>query len=198
MGRPREFEIDVALDRALQVFWTRGYEGTSIDDLQRAMRLSRSSFYLAFGTKHSVFIAALERYTRDVGAALNACASEPRPAPQLLDRLIERVLELTSARGRSRGCFLGNTALELGARDVAARTRVRSGLRAVEQIFAEVLRRGRAAGELPRGVAPAQAARFLTSSLQGMLVMAKAGADRATLAALRKTALSAITEEKRS
>ena len=197
MARPREFDGDAALDRALQVFWTRGYGATSLDDLQRAMRLSRSSFYLAFGDKHSVFLACLERYTRDVGAALSACAAEPRPAALLLDRLIGKVIELTTVGKESRGCFLGNTSLERGGRDPEARARVGAGLRAVEGIFAQVLRRGVAAGELPRRVDPARAARFLTSSLQGMLVMAKAGANRAALAALRKTTLSAILEEGR-
>jgi len=103
------------------------------------------------------------------------------------------VLELTSVGGGSRGCFLGNTSLELGGRDRVARRRVRSGLRAVEDIFAQVVRRGIAAGELRATVPPAQAAQFLVSGVQGMLVMAKAGADRATLAALRKTLLSVVT-----
>ena len=194
MSRPREFESEAALDRALEIFWTRGYDATSLDDLQRAMRLSRSSIYMAFGAKHAVFLACLERYTHKVGAALSAGASQPLPAPRLLDRLLTTVLELTRVGSGSRGCFLGNTSLELGGRDPAARRRVRSGLRAVEGVFAQVVRRGIAGGELRATVQPAQAAQFLTSGLQGMLVMAKAGADRATLAALRKALLSVVTQ----
>jgi TetR/AcrR family transcriptional regulator, transcriptional repressor for nem operon len=193
MPRPREFEIEAALDRALEVFWTRGYDATSLDDLQRAMRLSRSSIYTAFGAKHALFLACLERYTRKVGAALSAGAAQPLPASRLLDRLITTVLELTSVGGGSRGCFLGNTSLELGGRDPVARRRVRSGLRAVEGIFAQVVRRGIAEGEFRTTVQPARAAQFLTSGLQGILVMAKTGANRTTLAALRKAILSAVT-----
>lgn len=197
MARPREFAVDAALDRALQVFWSRGYVGTSLDDLQRAMRLSRSSFYLAFDSKHAVFLACLERYIGSVGAALSACAAQSRPAGQLLDRLIATVIELTTVGGKSRGCLLGNTSLELGSRDPVVRRRVSAGLRGVEDIFAQVVRRGIANRELSASLDPTKAARFLTSSLQGMLVMAKAGADRATLAALRDTTLSTITRRER-
>jgi TetR/AcrR family transcriptional repressor of nem operon len=189
--RPREFDTEVALERALQVFWSRGYEATSLDALQRAMGLSRSSIYSAFGEKHEVFLACLQRYTQEVGSALGACAAQPLPAPLLLERLFDAAVQLTQSGGKNRGCFLGNTSLEMAGRDPAARRHVRAGLRVIESIFAQVVKSGVDRGEL-EAADPEEVARFLTSSLQGMLVMAKAGADRATLTALRKTTLSTV------
>lgn len=176
----------------MRLFWTRGYEATSLDDLQQATGLSRSSLYLAFGNKHKLFLRCLGHYTAQVGRALGDCASKPLPAPELLRRLFATVLELTSFKGKSRGCFLGNTALELGERDAAARRRVHSGLAAVERVFAQVLRQGLAKGEVARGVKPELAAQVLTSNLHGMLVMAKAGAQRSSLNALQEAALSTV------
>ncbi len=185
--------MTTALEAATQVFWSRGYDATSIDDLQRATGLSRSSFYLAFSDKHALFLRCLEHYAGNVGAALNTTAQEPLSAAALLDRLMARVIELTLVRGRSRGCLLGNTALELGGRDVTVRRKVRGGLSAVENIFAEIVRRGVVSGELASNLAPGRVARVLTSNLQGILVMAKAGANPRALADLRKAALVTFT-----
>jgi TetR/AcrR family transcriptional repressor of nem operon len=190
--RRKEFQVEKALDSAMRLFWTRGYEATSLDDLQRATGLSRSSLYLAFGNKHELFLRCLGHYTAQVGGALGVCASEPLPAPELLRRLFKTVLELTTVKGKSRGCFLGNTSLELGERDAAVRRRVHSGLAAVEGVFAQVLRQGLAKGEIARRVKPNLAAQVLTSNLHGMLVMAKAGAEKASLNALQEAALSSI------
>ena len=184
--RPREFNEETALDKALALFWSRGYAATNMDDLHREMQLSRSSFYLAFGSKHDLFLRCVDRYTAKVGAALQAHVKENTTALTRVDRLLRTVLAVTGPQG----CFLGNTSLELGARDATVRKHVAAGLAAVEDIFARVLRDGVDAGELD--AKPAAAARLLTSNLQGILVMAKAGIPPAALNTLRDAALRSL------
>jgi TetR/AcrR family transcriptional regulator, transcriptional repressor for nem operon len=193
VARPKEFEEARALDDALLLFWSRGYAATSLADLQASTGLSRSSLYLAFGSKHELFLRCLGHYTTQVGGALGSVAAEPLPARELLARLFVTVFKLTSAGGKNRGCFLGNSALELGDRDPAVRERVFAGLAAVEQVFAQVLRQGVESGELRPGVKPALTAQILTANLHGMLVMAKAGASKKSLNALQAAALSSVT-----
>lgn len=119
MGRPRSFEIDVALQAALDMFWQQGYAATSLDDLTAAMGLSRSSFYGAFGSKHAVLIAAVTRYVDGIYAALQAIAASEPDAAVAVGTVFD---SLASARGGDAGCLLVNSISELapGDPDVSA------------------------------------------------------------------------------
>src|ERR1043165_2433188 len=101
-GRPREFNTEEVLDKALHVFWEKGYEGASLPDLTEAMGINRPSLYAAFGNKESLFRKALDRYgeRRDMGEALNAPTAR---------EVVERLLRCASdgQAGRPRGCLMG-------------------------------------------------------------------------------------------
>lgn len=114
-GRPRGFDADAALRVAIEVFWERGYEATSLDDLNHAMGLSRSSFYACFGSKHALLMAAVRRYADDRFAALTARAAS-NPDPRAAVRAM--LATIAEVRGGTRGCLFVNAVAELAPGDV--------------------------------------------------------------------------------
>ena len=129
MGRPREFDVDIALDRAMDVFWSKGYEATSLDDLCEATGLSRSSFYATFGSKRQLLLQSVDRYVDRRNPQIAAVLAQPLPIRDAFAALnLQFINQIESGPGR-RGCFLGNCAAELPRNDRAAQARVRRGTR---------------------------------------------------------------------
>lgn len=181
MGRPRQFERDAVLDRAMRVFWTRGYEATSIERLVASMGIQRGSLYAEFGDKRKLFFAAIERYDRVVTAGLLATLDAPGSGRAAIERFFRQKVALGTTPGRPRGCLVTNSAAELASRDRGTGVRVGAVLARLEAAFHRAVVRAQKAGEIdPRRDARALA-RFLTSSAQGLSVMAKAAPDRAAL-----------------
>ena len=181
MARPREFEHDVVLDRAMRTFWSRGYEATSVQDLVDRMGIQRGSLYATFGDKRALFFAAIDRYDRVVTAKLLAALDEPASGADAIRQFFRLKIELAVAAGRPRGCLVTNSATELATRDRATATRVAAVLTKIEAAFHRAVVRGQKAGEIDRARKPQALARFLTSSAQGLSVMAKAFPERAIL-----------------
>lgn len=181
MARPREFDSDDVLERAMQAFWAKGYRATSLDDLCTATGLSRSSLYAAFGGKRALLHRSLDRYEEQgavrIAAALSRSGSVRKTIAAFLDDLIARIAE---GPGR-RGCFIGNCAAELARNDKATAARVRRSLSRVEALFREALLRAQARGELAPGADVTALARFLVSGIQGLRLVGKANPDRVTL-----------------
>jgi TetR/AcrR family transcriptional regulator, transcriptional repressor for nem operon len=180
MPRPREFDTDLALDRAMRVFWSQGYESTSLDELCDAMALSRSSFYAAFGDKRALLLRALERYMEG-GEERIGKALARQPLRKALAALLDEFIDAIVAGPGRRGCFLGNCAAELARDDRAATAIVREGLRRNEARFRAALAAARERGELRPDADVTAIARFLTTSIQGLRLMGKVNRDRATL-----------------
>jgi TetR/AcrR family transcriptional repressor of nem operon len=171
-GRPRGFDADVALAAALELFWRQGYEATSLDDLVRAMGISRSSFYGCFGSKHELLVAAIERYSEERLAALaEFAAGEPDPG-----RALRAVLTALSNPGGGReGCFLVNCATELAPHDPAVEAVSRRHLERLEGLLAGLVeRRAASRGEAPPEAVGARAAALLSLAL-GATLLRKAG-----------------------
>jgi TetR/AcrR family transcriptional repressor of nem operon len=181
MARPREFDASAALDRAMDVFWSRGYETTSLDDLCAATGLSRSSFYATFESKHSLLLLAVDRYAELRAPTFAAALAPPRGIHDAIAGLLHELIDqIVSGAGR-RGCFLGNCAAELPRGDRAALARVRQGLLKIESVFLAALERAEAAGELPPGTQIGALAGFLTAGFQGLRLIGKVNPDRAVL-----------------
>jgi TetR/AcrR family transcriptional repressor of nem operon len=173
-GRPREFDPARAVEQAKALFWERGYEATSVDDLLDRLGIKRGSLYAAFGDKRSLFLQALGRYVADGDQALAGLEGDGPVVPRLRAALIGA---LRPGDGSPlRGCLVGNTAVELVPGDDDATALVRRGLAAAEEGFRAALSRAHATGELPPGDAAAQA-RMLLVLVQGLHVVAKAEAD---------------------
>ncbi|MCP5368716.1 MAG: TetR/AcrR family transcriptional regulator [Hyphomicrobiales bacterium] len=195
MGRPREFDADSALRNAMQVFWAKGYEATSLCDLTGAMGLSRSSLYETFGGKQDLFLAALDQYGRDNLdrlAALLAAGGSPRAAiARAFDAVIERLL----AEPRPCGCMIGNSAVELAPHDARVRDRLAAALAGIEGLYRDAIRRGQAAGEISTRHDAQALARYLVGSLNGLQVLGKVNPDGGELRQVARLALSVLDTE---
>jgi|SRR5262245_5569700 len=188
MGRPREFDLDEALDRALEVFWAKGYEGTSIPDLTKAMGINRPSLYAAFGNKEALFRKALDRYAEKPAGYVQEALEEPS-ARCVMEQLLRGSADSLSNRHHPRGCLLVQGALACGEeadsvrREVASRRAV--GLAALRERF----ERAKSERDLPPDLEPADLARFVLAVIYGMSVQATSGATREQLHRVAELAL---------
>jgi TetR/AcrR family transcriptional repressor of nem operon len=186
-GRPREFDADVAVERAMGVFWSCGYHGTSLPDLLEATNLSRGSLYAAFGDKHGLFLRALDRYIDEALARLDSELNPQENALAGLRTCLAGYVGRTSGAAGRRGCLVVATAMELAAHDTEVEQRIRRFFKRMETRLREALARAQAAGELADGVEPAVAARLLLCLLEGMRVVGKTESDRTMSQAVVKT-----------
>lgn len=194
MARPREFDIDAALDQAMEVFWSKGYEATSLDDLCKVTRLSRSSLYATFGSKRNLLLQSVDRYVEKRNPDIQAALAQPLPIRAAFAALARRFIDqIVSGSGR-RGCFLGNCAAELPRSDRAALARVRRGLEATEAKFADALIRAKARGELQIDADVEALARFLMAGFQGLRLVGKVNSDRAVLEDIATTMLRCLEQ----
>jgi TetR/AcrR family transcriptional repressor of nem operon len=189
MAGVKQFDRDEVLERAMRLFWERGYGATSIDDLVRAMGINRGSLYATFGNKRGLFLEALERYWREIGAPMFATLSDPNPR-RAIERMFDSIITRTGDLRLPRGCLQTNTALECpGVGDEITR-KIADGIGGQESAIYEVLRR--AQGE--RLLEPAQDARALArlfvAVAQGMNVVNKATGDTTALRDMAAAAMS--------
>ena len=181
MARPREFDADTALERAMQAFWAKGFKATSLDDLCAATRLSRSSLYAAFGGKRALLHRSLDRYEEQGIARITAALARPVPVRKAFADFVGDLIDrIVTGPGR-RGCFIGNCAAELARQDQATASRVRRSLDRIEATFSEALARARTRGEIAATINVQSLARFLVAGIQGLRLVGKANPDRATL-----------------
>jgi len=181
MARPREFESEVVLERAMQAFWAKGYQATSLDDLCGAMGLSRSSLYAAFGGKRALLHRSLSRYEQQGVARITAALARPVPIREAIaDFVGDLINRIVAGPGRA-GCFIGNCAAELAGRDRATALRVKQSLARIETTFRDALARARTRGEIADSADVESLARFLVSGIQGLRLVGKANPDRAAL-----------------
>jgi TetR/AcrR family transcriptional repressor of nem operon len=177
-GRPRSFDPEAAVERAMGVFWSRGYHGTALPDLLRATKLSRGSLYAAFGGKHALFLRALDRYVADALARIDVELG-PRHAPvDGLRTFLAGYVDRTSGASGRRGCLLVATAMELAGHDSDVEGRIRGFFKAMEARVADALSRAKTAGKLADGVEPSSAARILVCFVEGLRVVGKTAPTR--------------------
>ena len=188
IGRPRAFDADEALDRALQVFWRQGYEGASLSDLTEAMGISRTSMYAAFGNKEDLFRKALERYASGPASYTEKALEQPT-ARAVARHLLEGAILTTTARGGPAGCLSVQGALATGAPGQGAREALIMWRRKGENALRERFARARAEGDLPPDADPATLARYVVTLVYGIAVQAATGTPREALRQIIDTAL---------
>lgn len=191
MARPREFDVDTALERAMQAFWAKGYEATSLDDLCVATGLGRSSLYAAFGDKHALYLRALDRYEEGGVARIAAALARP-PIHDGVAAFVGRLIDDIVAGPGRRGCFIGNCAAELARGDRAAAAHVRRSLDRIETTFRNALLQARRRGEIAAAADVDALARFLVAGIQGLRLVGKANPDRAVLEDIRMVMLNCL------
>ncbi|MFF7758219.1 TetR/AcrR family transcriptional regulator [Streptomyces griseorubiginosus] len=178
MARTKEFDPEAALQSALELFWQRGYEATSMADLVEHLGIGRASIYATFGNKHELYLKALDRYNETRDSGLLCELSQPGPALSAVRTVVRRFAAEASSKGpRLKGCFVTNTANELGPHDTAAARRVETSWDHIETLLRSALTRARAQGELPADRDPRALARMLLVLMQGLRVVGKASND---------------------
>ena len=180
MGRPREFDVDEALQTAMELFWRKGYEGTSLSDLTEGMGITRPSLYGAFGNKEDLFRKALERYETSHLGFLGAALEQPN-ARAVVAALLEGYVGALTASCGPGGCMSINAALACSEAGTQVQRAVTEKRRHTEERLAERLARAGEEGDLPADADPADVARYVMTVAQGMAVQAAAGADRPAL-----------------
>jgi AcrR family transcriptional regulator len=174
-GRPREFDADTALDRAVQVFAARGYEGTSLPELTRAMGISRPSLYAAFGNKEALFQKAVQRYVEQNAGPLQA-AMRLRTAREGVERLLRTAAERARRPG-PKGCLLVNGALTCSSASDPVRRDLALRRNALEAVLRERFERAIVEGDLNRDADVRALAKYFVTFQQGLAVQAASGAS---------------------
>jgi len=188
-GRPLEFDRDQALDKAMQLFWRQGYDGTSMSDLTTALGVGRQSLYGAFGDKHTLFVACLERYTEEIfEKSLLSLLDGDGPPLAGIDRVLD-AWEAYVGSDQFKGCLLGKALAELGMTDPKLDALLRTKLDRIRGSLERALTRGQEAGELDPGADTRALARSITAFAQGAAVVCQVWRDpvavRETLAGAR-------------
>lgn len=191
MGRPRNFEADTVVARAMEAFWTNGYAGTSPADLADATGVAKGSLYNAFGSKRELFAKALDRYGRAGAELTEECLDRPGTARERIRAYLVLLVDADLEGPVRRGCLAVNTALELAARDEEAARAVRRMEERTIELLAARIERGRRDGDVAPGVDAKAQARFLMNTIAGLRVMTKT-LDRADLYGIIDTALACL------
>lgn len=192
MARPRSFNEAEIIDKAVEVFWKKGYEATSIQDLVNAMGIQRGSLYSTFGNKQQLFIKSLERYSVTVVSKLLEILESKPSAVESIELFFAQLVEHLLNAGELRSCLVTNSAIERGLRDPETRQLVLKLLQALEEGFYQALLRAKNNNELSTELNLKQLARYLTSSMQGLLVMGKVCSERAVLEDINQVSLSIL------
>ncbi|MES2136648.1 MAG: TetR/AcrR family transcriptional regulator [Pseudomonadota bacterium] len=187
-GRPREFCVEDALAKALRVFWSKGYEGTSLNDLTEAMGVTRPSLYAAFGNKEALFRKALDLYQREKLQYIGRALEQPT-ARQVAEMLLRGAVENASSTEEPHGCLGVITSVACGAESQSIREEVLERGKVAKQALIERLERAKAEGDLPANVEAEALTNLLYAVVQGICIQAGSGATREELNRVVETGL---------
>jgi len=192
MSRPREFDEVTALEAAIECFWHRGYEATSVRDLADKMGISGPSLYNAYGDKRALFAQALDHYVDHSARALIKRLESSLPPRQAVRRFIEEIIERSVNDRERRGCFLINSALEVAPHDKELGALIADRLAEIEAFFHRSIKAAQAEGVVPRDRAAKDVARLLLGVLLGIRVLARSKPERALLEGVARPALALL------
>jgi AcrR family transcriptional regulator len=187
-GRPLSFDPHKALDRALDVFWRKGYDGASLSDLTKAMRINRPSLYAVFGDKEKLFRKVLDHYAEGPASHSRAALQEPT-SRAVVERLLYGTAAMLTSGGNPRGCLWVQGALACGNSADSVRKELISRRLGGEASLRQRLQRAIMEGDLPQDANPISLARYIAIIIQGMSVQAASGATRSQLCGIIDIAL---------
>lgn len=192
MARPREFDVDEVLAKAMIVFWEYGYHSCSLEDLVNATGLNKQSIYGAFGDKHSVLLKALELYRKDNLNAIGAML-EAKGAPlQVLHKFFSYACDPSQHPNLPSGCLVTNIALEFGTSDAEISKEVRNMLTGMQRLFTGVIEKGQSTNAITTKIEASVLALCLVNTLSGIRVLQKAGTPYASIEQIWRNALKSL------
>ena len=179
LGRPIEFDPDEVLEKAMQVFWSKGYDSTSLQDLLNAMNLSKSSFYQAFGSKHQLFQNCIIRYRELLTGEMMNHLEEAMSGMQFIEDILFTISNEAKDSAERRGCLILNSASEFAQTDRGIAKLVTEGIDKLKNVLLLAVKRAQREGDIPKRKQADALALYLFSSMSGLKTMVKAGADQA-------------------
>ncbi|MCK1367479.1 TetR/AcrR family transcriptional regulator [Bradyrhizobium sp. 62] len=192
-GRPRAYEPDVALGKALDLFRTQGFAATSLDDLSEATGMNRPSLYGAFGDKRELYIKSYQRYREEARAAMVEIFRQEMPVRRRLERIFASALNIyLSGETGPRGCFTVVTAASEAVGDPDIRAMVLDGLNELDKAFASCFRRAKEKGELSDSADPAVLAQLASATVHSIAIRSRARVSRKELEAIVNGAIDVM------
>jgi len=190
-GRPRSFDREAALERAMLLFWEHGYEATSLSQLTSAMGISPPSLYAAFGDKQALFLETVDRYIARGGADTQSLMGDTRTAREAVARFLEISAQRLTNPHFPRGCMVVLAAVSCSEEAAPVQHKLAACRAAWEKALKQRIEQGIESGDVPEGTSAAALASFYMAVVQGMSLHAKDGAPRKRLQEIAETALHA-------
>lgn len=181
IGRPLAYDPEQALDSAMHIFWRKGYEATSLQDLLQGMKLSKSSLYQGFKNKHHLFLLCVNRYRQLTLAEMEDRLRRSVKGVDFFSKTFDKVIHEVNEVANPKGCLVTNTAVEFAQSDPDVATAVSDGVHDFQTIFHQAVLKGQQDGSIRTDIPSETLADYLVTSMNGLRTMVKAGTDEATL-----------------
>ncbi|MCF0059249.1 TetR/AcrR family transcriptional regulator [Dyadobacter sp. CY356] len=178
MARTKEFDQEAILDKAVDLFWYKGYHASSMQDVVDALGLSRSSIYDTFGDKRKLYISALERYRAQAAGGLIDMVNDSKNTMVSLQEIFKMLVHDSFTDKLPKGCFMVNSSVELAPHDEEIDKIVRQNMQDIEDAFFQLITKGQQSGEISMDKNPRAIARFLFNTISGLRIAAKSAVDQ--------------------
>jgi TetR/AcrR family transcriptional repressor of nem operon len=192
MARKKDFDEDELLERAVNLFWRKGYHATSAQDLVDELKINRSSLYNTYTDKKTLFTKSLKQYQQKQTNAMLAMLDKADDAAITIKQIFDNLVNESIADTLLKGCFMVNTAVELAGVDQEVGVIVNENNKSVEDGLTKLIEKSRRSGKLSSKVEPRTLARFIFANITGIKVAARTGADKQTLQDIADVAISAL------
>lgn len=192
MARTKDFDENEVLTKAIQIFWYKGYNGTSMQDLVDGLGISRSSLYDTYTDKHTLFIKALESYQSNGLSGLQDIIKHTSSAKETIKKLLEFASTAMLGDKQQKGCFLVNAEVEVAPHDAEVNKLVCNNDKQMEDAFFKVIQKGKDSGEITNQQDARALARFIFNALKGMRVTAKSTNEESTFDDIIKLTVSVL------
>ncbi|SKC65782.1 TetR/AcrR family transcriptional regulator [Ohtaekwangia koreensis] len=192
MARTKDFDESEVLNKAVSLFWLKGYNGTSMQDLVDSLGISRSSLYDTYGDKHTLYLKALEFYQNTSGSAMYNIVTNATSSKEAIKQLLELVVNNLLNDKQHKGCFMVNAEVEVAPHDTEVRDMLCKNEKQIEEAFHLAIQRGQQSGEITNRQEARAITRFFLTTIKGIQVSAKSTTDKAYFDDIIKTALSVL------
>ena len=192
MARKKEFDENIILTKSMNLFWCKGYNATSAQDLVDGLGISRSSLYDTFGDKHNLFLLSLNEYRKKMAGGLIEMIENSTDAEKTIRQIFQVATSETIEDKLQKGCFLVNSTIELAATDKEIAKIVNENMQDIQDAFCRIIKKGQDAGQFNSNNSALSLSRFLFNAISGIRVASKSGADKKVYDDIVKVTLSVL------